>query len=738
MNKVFNINLGGYPFTIDDDAYRQLSSYLKTIHNHFKHSEGYEEITSDIETRIAELFQESLGNHSIVSLKLVNETIVIMGTPEEFGAEPLDDFEEDAATFTTNSRSNTRNYKTGKRLLRDSEDQVIGGVCSGIAAYFGINDPLWVRIFFIIFTISGGVGLPAYIILWAIVPEAKTSSDRLAMRGDKINVSNMAKIIEEEVEHISDRISEMSESWDGLGKKKSAAERAEFRRGIKNVFQLFGKGIRFGIELLSTIIRPIIFIVGFALIIAFAAVWLVAIISFFMGFPFLQFILPNHSILAGVWIANLAIFIGVPILSLILLASRLVFKTHYNVRWKIGLLAFYILNAISLFGISSYTLSQFSSEAQSQQLSESFSIEGDVLNINFTENPYENTWLSLGPDGLLKISGDNLVNENINLIIRKSDDENFSLIQDSKSRGKGLAEAKSLAEAIRYRTDLGGNQLNIHPYFLLNKNEKWRNQQVTVTLKVPEGKAIKFTNLYRTDGYKVDYVDDKNHHHHLYWARDGEEYKMKVDGLLGAHKTEVPKQEKEDFDFRDEYKDFSRLHIEGNIKVYVEQGDQFSTKLTGRDHYLKKVEIIQSNEILAVTSPLSRTTAPIRLYITMPSLTELSVENTDDIKLSGFKEDKMLIQSESKSDIKAYIDVENLSVKLDGKNELDIRGKGGRLSASLDNRAKLDAARFSVSYAVLSAKERSNAKLAVSDTLRQNIDRRSSVKVDGEPVILSE
>ena len=217
MNKVFNINLGGYPFTIDDIAYEHLSSYLKTIHKHFKNSEGYEEITADIESRIAELFQENLGNHSIVTHKMVKETIAIMGTPEEFGADPIDETEY---TRQSSRQKRTHNYKTGKRLFRDSDDVVIGGVCSGIAAYFGIADPLWVRIFFVLFTISGGIGVPAYLILWAILPEAKNSSDRLAMRGDNINVSNIAKIVEEEVEHFTDKISEMAENWDVSGKKK--------------------------------------------------------------------------------------------------------------------------------------------------------------------------------------------------------------------------------------------------------------------------------------------------------------------------------------------------------------------------------------------------------------------------------------------------------------------------------------------------------------------------------------
>lgn len=90
MKKVININLGGLPFTIDEDAYEHLSDYLETIHNHFRDSEGYEEITADIEARMAELFQEKLGNRPIITLADVKQVIAIMGTPEDFGAEPVD------------------------------------------------------------------------------------------------------------------------------------------------------------------------------------------------------------------------------------------------------------------------------------------------------------------------------------------------------------------------------------------------------------------------------------------------------------------------------------------------------------------------------------------------------------------------------------------------------------------------------------------------------------------------
>jgi phage shock protein PspC (stress-responsive transcriptional regulator) len=218
MNKVFNINLGGYAFTIDEDAYAHLSDYLDAIHRHFKKSEGYEDITTDIEDRMAELFEELREGRPIITLKTVKTAINIMGTPEEFGAEA---FEASTSPEEGSAPKAGKDYgiKPGKRLFRNPDDEVVGGVCSGIAAYMGIADPLWVRLAFILLTITGGFGIPLYLILWTILPNAVTSADRLAMKGEPINVSNIAKTVEEEMDSLSEKLADLSDEF--TSKKKA-------------------------------------------------------------------------------------------------------------------------------------------------------------------------------------------------------------------------------------------------------------------------------------------------------------------------------------------------------------------------------------------------------------------------------------------------------------------------------------------------------------------------------------
>ena len=200
MNKTININLGGYPFTIDEDAFESANRYLHTLARHFASSEGSDDIMQDIENRMGELINRKKGNRSIVSKLDVLEAIAVLGTPEELKDI---DFSEDIKKSKTSFQ-----LKTGKRLFRDTNDKFIAGVCSGLAAYFGIHDPVWVRAAFVAFTLVGGSGILIYLILWAVIPSAKTISDRLEMMGEPTNVNNIARMVKEELEEFSDKVQE--------------------------------------------------------------------------------------------------------------------------------------------------------------------------------------------------------------------------------------------------------------------------------------------------------------------------------------------------------------------------------------------------------------------------------------------------------------------------------------------------------------------------------------------------
>ncbi len=213
MNKILNINLGGFPFTIDDNAFVALENYMNTIKRHFTYSEGCDEIMLDIESRIAELFMDILKGRQIISQKDVDQVMAIMGRPEEFGGEPIEE-----EKIVEDKKSFQGEHKGAKRLYRDKEAGKMAGVCAGLSAYLGIEDPVWIRLIFIVSVLAGGIGGLVYIALWVAIPEAKSSADRLAMKGEKINIQNIASTIENEINKLSDTINEMTRDFEG--KKK--------------------------------------------------------------------------------------------------------------------------------------------------------------------------------------------------------------------------------------------------------------------------------------------------------------------------------------------------------------------------------------------------------------------------------------------------------------------------------------------------------------------------------------
>ena len=196
MKKTFTINLGGTVFHIDEDAYELLDNYLSNLRIHFSKEEGAEEIVHDMELRISELFSERLREiREVITIKDVEEIITQMGKPEELSGE----CEEESHASETEE-------KGPRRLFRDGENKVIGGVCSGIAAYMDW-DITMVRLLFLIFGFfMHGFFIIAYIVMWFVVPEATTATERLLMKGIKANVKNIGETVTEGYEKVNDYV----------------------------------------------------------------------------------------------------------------------------------------------------------------------------------------------------------------------------------------------------------------------------------------------------------------------------------------------------------------------------------------------------------------------------------------------------------------------------------------------------------------------------------------------------
>lgn len=525
MNKVLQINLGGVPFTIDEDAYKALDGYIKNIRQHFAGKEAYEEITTDIEARLAELFQERLENRPIVSLKDVEDVIARMGKPEEFGADSIGD--DDSTDETSTGKKGE--YKTGKRLFRNPDESVIAGVCSGIAAYFGISDPLWVRLAFVLIALSGGFGLPIYLILWAIVPKAVTASDRLAMRGEPINVSNIGKIIQEEFGNISKKVSEFSEEMSNKEKKdKFAADlehKIDFR--VNQAVDGIGDFLRKFFNSLSAIWKPILFIMAIVLILMMLAAWISAIFAAFVSPPLVQHFFPEHTSMASLGFISLMFVVGIPLLSTALGIFRLVFGTRVSPAWRVSLAVLWFLNIGFVFFLGSAGVAQFAEKATTEQRLTLDDFNNDTINLEIIDKTKNRKpvfgWMD--DDDIILPPVETRVK------IRKSEDESFYIVQENSSLGASYQEASELLDAIDQPFEVVGNTLKIKNWIPVKSGSKWRYQQIDLTIYVPEGKYLQSLPWPERQGLRISgYYEDRNTT--LYsFIRESKVWQMKADGL---------------------------------------------------------------------------------------------------------------------------------------------------------------------------------------------------------------
>lgn len=183
MKKTFNINLNGQLFCIDDDAYNQLQVYIEKLEKYYLTEKDGQEIMADIESRIAELLRISLqkSHREIISLSDILQVIEIMGSPETI-------IEEDTQS------SASPQQEIPKKLYRDADNRILGGVASGLSIYLGL-DAVWLRLAFIVLSFFYGITILLYLILWIIVPKAITPKQKMEMQGKGFSVADIEKNI---------------------------------------------------------------------------------------------------------------------------------------------------------------------------------------------------------------------------------------------------------------------------------------------------------------------------------------------------------------------------------------------------------------------------------------------------------------------------------------------------------------------------------------------------------------
>lgn len=491
MKKTTQTNIGGFVFNMDDDAYLATEQYLNALKQHFKTEESADEILEDIEWRMAEIFKEAIKNkREVVTLSDVQQMIEIMGQPEMITEEKKGDTQEEKVSFSTGH----------KRLYRDPEHKVIGGVCGGLAAYFNI-DPIIFRLVFGIMFIVWGTGVMIYVLLWIAMPKAKTRAEKLEMRGERINVSNLEKQVKEEVGGIKDGIKNMQHS---------------------SFFQRLGKGIQEFFQALSDLLYRFLKIsgklIGIALIISGIVLLILLFSIVFMGTTSIIQINDNlfhlstgallnifsqNPIMHILTLTAISIIIGIPMLMMIYAGIKLLFNIKSSNKWlNISSFALWALGLI----LGSYVVISMVKE-----FSESFVVtnektvsiqKGQTWVFQCAEKKeMQDGFFGMDNAGKLYPIGDVRLN-----IIHNQENDSITKIEIIKfSRGKTREEASMYAKKIQYDVIQTDTTLLFEPVLLMTYADMYRNQHIRITLKIPEKQKV-----YLAPGMEAILYDVKN------------------------------------------------------------------------------------------------------------------------------------------------------------------------------------------------------------------------------------
>jgi len=328
MKKTLTVNLNNIVFHIDDDAYEMLQTYLHEIADHFQSEDEKKEIMNDIEARIAELFNEKLQkNKNVVNLIDVQEVIEIMGKPNQYTDE-----EEDQDTLKSDKKS-----QRTRRFYRDPENAILGGIASGLAAYFNI-DVTWIRIILVALVFVGvGIIVPIYIVVWLVAPQAVTASQRLEMQGEDVTVES----IKTELNHA-----------------KSYVESEKFKQSAATIGERM-------LEILRIVLKVIFGFVG--VVLGIAGIVLVGALIFLLFFiifepsvinEFAPDLISNWSIITPekmvMLIVSLILLVGCPIFLLIYWTTQIISGRRNAsktatwvvfILWLAGMFMFYSIGA---------------------------------------------------------------------------------------------------------------------------------------------------------------------------------------------------------------------------------------------------------------------------------------------------------------------------------------------------------------------------------------------------------
>lgn len=517
MKKTYNINLNNQVFYIDENAYTQLQNYIETLEKHYCSEEDGKEIMMDIESRIAELFKEFLqkSHKEVISQPDIDKVIEIMGTPD--------------AIFDEDTESHSPKKNNFRKLYRNPDDAILGGVAAGIAGYFSIP-VAWIRLLFLLCGIFYGFSIIVYIILWIILPQAVTAKQKLEMKGEKINVSSIEKNIR-----------------DTYNKVKTNSKFQNITHSINehlNAFfsvckEILHKIVSLGLSILS-VIGMLAGIIGIVL-----AFW-----SIFFSYHFAP---ENYYTFfryawapVPMWVIKLILLfiVTIPIFLVTYYSIRYLFKFQGRKGIFLIFTGLWILCCISGVIVGIYQARNYAQEYQTQTTVSLSPVHPEKQTLYVTFNlPAKLQYKSLFKGQLDKYilhcpetqeTDSTILYLKPEITFAQTRLEHPELIISKQARGFSGAEAIENTENMVFQYKWGNDTLRLDNYYKLNSNQ-WRVNRIRIKLLIPENYQITLNNPPRDNVY--NYSVFKNRNKFLYDTPVTQTYTMKKGKLIETTDT---------------------------------------------------------------------------------------------------------------------------------------------------------------------------------------------------------
>lgn len=779
MKKNISINISGIIFHIEEDAYEQLREYLQKINRYFSSFEDNEEIVADIEGRIAEIFLSKLSEEKqVITSEDVSNLITTMGDVKDFQAmeeEPIagerhQEYQEDSGT--TYHETETR------RLFRDENHKLIGGVCAGLGHYFSV-DPVWIRLLALILVWGYGVGLLAYVVLWIVLPGSQSipayknskkfyrdPDDRVlggvsAGLGAYFGVDSIvfrllfviltiaggvglvlylilwvatpeAHTISEKVQMSGDPVT-LSNIESSIKKNLNIDERKPedpvtkillfpFRliaAIVNGIARILGPVLLFLVDAIRVIAGVILCFFGISVILGLLFA-VGALFGIFTGGPFVDHPFWLHEI--GIpWdvISDSFPFVTTAALFIALLVPGIIFLL-LGVSVIVKRLVFGAAAGWSIFAL--FIISVVILSINIPAIVYQFREDGRV---DVTENfdlKGKTPVLTLHEVGMEDY-------DVVHLRLAGHDDSTYQLSKTFYAQGNSRKDAMDNARMTTYDVALRDSVFVFDSNLKFLPDARFRGQHVNVTLYMPYNTpfVIDYEMRYLLSQFYYDL--DYNEYKEARWIIDPE------DGLVCST---CPKRsstwdndditsfyEGEDYDSARDIQSFNQLFIDGPLTVSIYKGRDHKLLIPG-DSSTKDFSMELENDELTFHG-----TKPGRLVIFTPSLEKLTLDGQVKVLMTDFQQDHLEISMDGESELTAEMDIQDLALHQEDRSRLMIKGSGNFMEAELRGFSELKAADFTCNEINIEAKGKSTASIYANHAINADKSIGSEITHEG-------